>query len=412
MGRGCLRRKLREPVSTMKKLWIRWVFLWLIFTILWSSCKPNMRLKIQTPLFPVWKPTQMPIYRPRLTDPALIPSVTSRVRLKNQKDTSFYPLVRRALELVHHERYREALAAFTKLIDRYPGHPMGYFYRAATYQILMRNYRTRRFENAFERALKLAIQKGNFLKKSHPDDADIYFFLGGAYGFRGLHRVRKGDWVGAFLDGRRGIQNLQRALEIDSLNMDVYYGLGTYHYWRTAKVKVLRLVPFFRDLREQGIHELRLAMRLGRFTRIEAEFALVAVYYHQKDYHRAARLVERLVERYPSNPAGLYMLARVQENLGNYAAAYTALSRLLHRLQSVSWTEEGYFAEVYFRLAENAARSGRFREAKDYLQQSREFIKRRNPDEELEGPLETFAEIQRAVSDLAAQLSVNEISRQ
>ncbi len=107
----------------------------------------------------------MPIYRPRLTDPALIPSVTSRVRLKNQKDTSFYPLVRRALELVHHERYREALAAFTKLIDRYPGHPMGYFYRAATYQILMRNYRTRRFENAFERALKLAIQKGNFLKK-------------------------------------------------------------------------------------------------------------------------------------------------------------------------------------------------------------------------------------------------------
>ncbi|RMG61384.1 MAG: hypothetical protein D6715_13745, partial [Calditrichaeota bacterium] len=111
------------------------------------------------------------------------PTESSRIPTQ---DTSYFPIIDRAMNLVHREVHFEAIGLFSRLIAQYPNHPMGYFFRAATLQTLMRDYRTRQFEARFQADLDSAIRIGERLKQQFPQDEWIYFYLGGAYGFRGL----------------------------------------------------------------------------------------------------------------------------------------------------------------------------------------------------------------------------------
>ena len=61
----------------------------------------------------------------------------------NGADKCLDTLIYQGIEMVHRERIDEALTIFKKIIEKDEESPVGYFYIAALYEVLMQNYKTR-----------------------------------------------------------------------------------------------------------------------------------------------------------------------------------------------------------------------------------------------------------------------------
>lgn len=178
-------------------------------------------------------------------------------------DKKTHTLLEQGLHQFHEDNYNRALNLFNQLIELHPNCPIGYFLVAAVYQTIMRNYRTRIYECEFEKFINWAIEIGNKAIEQDRENALNYFYLGGAYGYRGLHKVRGRNWISAYIDGYKGMHNLKTALEKDPELYDVYYGLGTFHYWLGARSKIIRFLFYYKGDRQQGIDELLKAIKMG-----------------------------------------------------------------------------------------------------------------------------------------------------
>ena len=227
-------------------------------------------------------------------------------------------IIRKGIELFTNERMEDALALFQKIIDRDREDPRGYFYKAAVFSVTMLDYKTRHFEPQFNRYIDLAIEKAESRLTSNDRDAEAHFYLGGAYGYRGIDKTMVGGWLGAFIDGTRGVFHLQKALGLNPKYYDAYYGLGAYHYWVSAKSSILWFLPFFADERARGIEELRLASDKGRYSMYEARGTLVTVLMNEKRWKEALAEVEVLLDKFPNDLSSRIQRGTILAELGRW----------------------------------------------------------------------------------------------
>ncbi len=316
-------------------------------------------------------------------------------------------LIAVGMDQVHQLEYETAIATFRELIDHYPDHPMGYFYVAAVYDVINQNYRITVYEDEYERSIDLAIEKGEHYLRKNNDDALAHFYLGGSYGFRGLHRVRKRQWLQVFSDGYRGLKHLQISIKLRPDLYDAYYGLGLYHYWRSAMAGVLRFLPIIADRRQQGINELKLAIEKGRYVKIECKFALAAVYYNEARYDSALTIYDELYERFPFDPSAIYMRARTLEKLGRWDEMLEMVQKLVTVLDAFPYRSVGYQVECNYLIALALTNLGRKDEAIPYLETALMLAKKRDKKKELEGPLEDFKEIVKNTKRLYRRISAS-----
>jgi len=326
-------------------------------------------------------------------------------------DSTSHKLLLQGLHQVHIEQYHQALVTFEDLIKHRPQHPVGYFCEAAVYKTIMQNYRITAFEPQLDSLLNLTINVGNQAIQNNKEDALAYFYMGGAYGFRGLHKVRKRDYWGAFKDGLNGISNLKKAVKIDTSLCDVYYGLGTFHYWRSAKSKVLRFLLFRKD-QQKGIDEVWIAIDKGRYTDIEGKYALVAIYYDYGDYEKAFSLNQDLYELFPSNPSCLYMRSKLYEQRGKWGEARQIFHQLLKHLLNSEYRSIGYEVECYYSIAHSHYKLGESEQALKYVKKALDLRNKRDASKELEGPLEDFDEIVKKAVNLYGAVIKEMVSKE
>ena len=305
------------------------------------------------------------------------------------------------------ENYQRALETYQNLIQLYPNHPVGYFCLAGVYQTIMRNYRVNTYEAEFDSLINLAIGMGERSIEQTDEDAFTELYLGKAYGYRGLHQSRKGNWIGAINDGRKGMGFIQKALDADTCLYDAYCWIGSYHYWRAVKTKISGFI--FRNSKEKGIEEIQWAIQKSPFIAVDGKYNLVAIYYHKGDYEQALKTNQELFERYPTNPSCLYMRTRIYEELENWRMAREAALSLLNHLQRSEYQSAGYRIECLYRLSLYEYRLDHSGKSYDYLKQAYQLLKKRDESRELEGPLETFEDIIEEMGKL--HLALEEVRR-
>ena len=59
-------------------------------------------------------------------------------------------LVEKGIDQLHNLQLEPSIETFEKLIQHYPDHPIGYFYKAGVYDLFNQNYRITVFEKQFE----------------------------------------------------------------------------------------------------------------------------------------------------------------------------------------------------------------------------------------------------------------------
>ncbi|RKY89087.1 hypothetical protein DRQ11_01985 [candidate division KSB1 bacterium] len=313
-------------------------------------------------------------------------------------------IIGQGIRLLHEEYFDQSLATFQQVIERYPNSPMGYFYAAAVYLFISENYRVVAPEAKFDSLCNIAIKKGEHAIRRNPEDAFSRLYLGGTYGFRGVHKARKRQWLQAFRDGWRGITNLKAAAEIDPQLWDVYYGLGLYHYWRSAKAGILKSLRLIKDERQRGINEIWTAIKKGHYSEIEGKYALVYIYYNEQNYEKALQLNQELYQRFPTDPACLYMRARLFQRLSRWEEMKKTFEKLLACILNSKYKTIGYQVECHYGIAYALKKMGKFSQALEECKKAMALIKKRDPSRELEGPLENFSDIVRMTKNLCDEL--------
>jgi len=314
-------------------------------------------------------------------------------------------LVDKAIDLLYHKKYFDAIDICENVITTYPENPMGYLGQAAVYHIIMLTYRINLFDTEFDSLTSLAIDIGEKAINRYEDDANTYFVLGAAYGFRGLHRIRKGEWFGAFRDGLRGVSNLKKAHEKDETLYDVYYGLGLYYYWKSVKAKVLTFLRLMKDERDKGIEYLKIANEKGRFSSMEALFALIEIYYYEDRYEEALDQCLSLDDKFSKDPSWNYLTAKVLDKLSRWEEAKHYFLTLLTLLQESQFKSNSYLAECHYSLAKCSFELKDYETARNELNLASELSKLWDKEKEMEGPLLDFDKVLARIKSLDEELS-------
>ncbi len=260
-------------------------------------------------------------------------------------------IILNGIRLVYADSTTAAVDEFKKLINLFPDDPIGYFYAAATLQNMMDDYRNYSLQDEFNRYLNQAIQNAEKKKKREKLTAYDYLYLGGAIGFRGIHKALTGDWVGGFVDGLKGRNNLVKALEVDSTLYDVYYGLGSYHFWRSLKSKSFWWLPFIGDNRQKGIEMIKQVIEKGKYAKMDARLALVRIWVENKEYDKAFDQINALSRIYPQKPFLLWLYGRAQLETDNDSGAIKTYQNLLKALVASPYYNPAGEVECRFYLA-------------------------------------------------------------
>ncbi len=189
-----------------------------------------------------------------------------------------------------------------------------------------------------------------------PDDAEAWFYLGGAYGVRAQWRALRGDRIAAARDGKRIKDSLEQALALDRTLQDAYFGIGLYHYYADVAPAGLRMLRWLLLLpggdKVEGMREMMRARDGGQLLRSEADYQLHQIYlWYERQPARALDLLRGLQERHASNPHFLQRMAEVNDiYLSDAAASLRAWQQLLAAARARRVERPG--------MAEAAARLG------------------------------------------------------
>jgi len=260
-------------------------------------------------------------------------------------------IILRGMDLVHADQTLEAVEEFKKLIQLFPEDPIGYFYVSATLQTMMDDYRNYSHMDEFNKYMNLAIKTGERRKKGGNLTAYDCLYLGGAIGFRGINKGLTGNWFGAFVDGLKGKGYLERALKLDPELYDVYYGLGTYHFWKSLKAKIFWWLPFVADNRQMGIDMIKLSIEKGKYAKEDAKLALVRIYVENKEYENAFAMTDELRKTHPNKPFLLWLLGRAQLETQMFEGAINTYKSLLEALTSSPYYHPAGEVECRYHLA-------------------------------------------------------------
>jgi hypothetical protein len=171
---------------------------------------------------------------------------------------------------------------------------------------------------AFVASVERAIRTAEAWTARAPDEAEAWFYLGGAYGARVQWRVLRGEKLAAARDGKRIKEALERAVELEPGLDDAYFGLGMYKYYADVAPAAARFLRFLLLLpggdRDEGLREMLRARRRGRLLQGEADYQLHVIYlWYERRTDRALELLHGLQARYPGNPLYLTQVAQIED---------------------------------------------------------------------------------------------------
>ncbi|MDF1544201.1 MAG: hypothetical protein P1R58_03760 [bacterium] len=156
-------------------------------------------------------------------------------------------------------------------------------------------------------ALDSVLVLAEVVEDSCSDKSAMHHLLRGhAHTYRAIYESKFGFSPKGIKYGYQAMKEYESGLRCDSTFYDLYFGLGGFHYWKSAKAGLLKKVGLFDDDREQGLKELTLAIDSSRFSSEPARNALISIYLDQKEYDSALAICSTMLERYPNGTIFLW----------------------------------------------------------------------------------------------------------
>jgi hypothetical protein len=269
-----------------------------------------------------------------------------------------------------------------------PSDPAGYITRAASMLARMTDAEENLFGDGFRKLLDTitSLCEKELMTADPPRKAWLYLFLGHAQAYRSLYESKFGSSYQAVRIGLRTRSSYAAGLERDSSLTDLYFGLGSYHYWKSVKAGLFRWIGLFHNDIQLGIDELRLAADSSLFSQDISRAALAWVWLDREKYDSVVAAVEPLITKYPSGKSFLWPLAKARFDAKDFGGAKAAYLRLRERLEANPGNYQNiiecdyYLAKCHEALSEPTLASAEATRIRDYEKYVPGHVRERQSD--------------------------------
>ena len=261
----------------------------------------------------------------------------------------------RAYDFILEARFDQVDAELRRACGAAPPQACDVLAATAIWWRILLDPESRALDGEFSAAVERAIDTTEAWAEESPEDAEAWFYLGGAYAARVQWRVLRDEKLAAARDGKRIRQALEQAVELDPGLDDAYFGLGMYKYYADVAPTAAKILRFLLLLpggdREEGLEEMLRARNRGRLLQGEADYQLHIIYlWYERRTERAIELLQGLNEQYPANPLFLSQLAEIQDRYQHDVTASLATWRSLLAAGREQRVNAAKLAEVQARL--------------------------------------------------------------
>lgn len=289
---------------------------------------------------------------------------------------------KKGLEGVYAIRLGEAKKYFEKAVEKYPKHPLGHF-GLAMLKWARLEYKDERSNPELDREYTAQTDKvaeiGEAWVKEHPSDAYAYLCLGGIYGLRARLAVTQHRWLKAYLDGRKAVKNMKKAVKINPGLYDAYLGLGMYEYYAGTLPGVVGLLSkllFISGDAEKGIEYLKLCKDKGYYNATAAKLLLIEIFTERADNEfydpeTAVKWSAELRKKYPVHPMMHFVEIVSLYEAGMYEKVREEGFKYLRNIkEGVELYDEKYVPRALVAIATAYMVQGKYGESMSYFSEA------------------------------------------
>jgi tetratricopeptide (TPR) repeat protein len=224
----------------------------------------------------------------------------------------------RAYDFILEARFDQADAELRRACGPAPPEACDVLSATAIWWKILLDPDSRELDDEFSTAVDRAIASTEAWTDRAPDDAEAWFYKGGAYAARVQWRVLRNEKLAAARDGKSIKLSLERAIELDSTLEDAYFGVGMYKYYADVAPAAAKFLRFLLLLpggdRREGLEQMLRARSRGKLLQGEADYQLHVIYlWYERQTPRAIQLLQSLHDRYPANPLFVSQIAEIQD---------------------------------------------------------------------------------------------------
>ncbi len=141
----------------------------------------------------------------------------------------------RAYDLIFDARFDAVAAELDRACGPAPPEACQVLDATALWWRIQLDPESRALDDEFSTSVEKAIRETDEWTERAPDDAEAWFYLGGAYAARVQWRVLREERLAAARDGKRIKEALERAIALDPSFDDAYFGIGLYQVLRRRR---------------------------------------------------------------------------------------------------------------------------------------------------------------------------------
>ena len=261
----------------------------------------------------------------------------------------------RAYEFILDSRFDQVDAELRRACGPAPPEACNVLEATALWWQIQLDPESRALDAEFTASVERAIRTAQAWTERAPEDAEAWFYLGGAYGARVQWRVLRGEKLSAARDGKQIKEAMEKAIALEPGLDDAYFGLGLYTYYADVAPAAARFLRFLLLLpggdRKEGLRQMLRARSRGRLVQGEADYQLHIIYlWYERQTERAIELLRALQARYPGNPLYLASIAQIQDDYQHDVEASLETWQLLLAAARAQRANNAALAEVRARL--------------------------------------------------------------
>lgn len=223
------------------------------------------------------------------------------IPIPNGANEEILQIAQKGQVFIFNRQYEEAKNLFQQVKKKYPQSPMASFGMMMLYNSIMFEDYNFSLQDKFEIE---SLKNKKIVSKIHQDknaSAWDLFLCGGSSGLRGFYYMRRDEVFAALGEAKIARECLERSLKKDPSFIDAKLGLGMYDYWRSVFTNRIKILPFFKDRRKEGIKQILEVAQKGMATQELAQVALIFVYMQDKNSSEGLELSRNFLKKYPSN---------------------------------------------------------------------------------------------------------------
>ena len=303
------------------------------------------------------------------------PQLWAQEPLKDEIQT----FLRRGVEKGLNLSEQEAVAELTKALELDRKSPVAYAYLAMAYLFFYETGLDEKEKKKNEISLLRAVEDAQTLAEKrleeNPRNADACFSLAIARMVKNRWEILHRNYFRAFREAQAVWDLLEKTLDLDPRNYDVYYPMGVLHYHLAQLSGITRWITSLfitAGDRERGLREFKTAYEKGRLMRDLAASNLVSAYAgYEKQPALALPLAKTLKEKYPDNYNFSFALVNIYSDLGRYEEAMAVAGEIGNEIKA---GRPPYRKELWPRYQQSLGKisldRGEYEKAAEYFKQT------------------------------------------